>query len=153
MVKRPEDPFPHICEGLCPWLKPEGCECVGTSSKQGSDKGKGDGHNHKRPSTKRSTKHRNEGSKVNEGASTSSRPEEEEVDSTKKQLAKIKQQLTALPNAMKFVAPIVTELKAARDKYMEHEAASEEGEYPDSEAEQEPLLKKSEVILRMIYWL
>ena len=27
VVKRPEDPFPHICEGLCPWLKPERCEC------------------------------------------------------------------------------------------------------------------------------
>ena len=26
VVKRPEDPFPRICEGLCPWLKPERCE-------------------------------------------------------------------------------------------------------------------------------
>ena len=113
-------------------------EPVGTSSKQPSDKGKGDGRNHKRPSTK----HRNEGSKVNEGASTSSRPEEPEGASTKKQLAEITQQLTALTNAMKFVTPIVTELKAARDEYMEYEAASEEGEYPDSDAEQEPPVKK-----------
>ena len=117
-------------------------ESVGTSSKQPSDKGKGDGRNHKRPSTKPSTKHRNEGSKVNEGASTSSRPEEPEGASTKKQLAEITQQLTALTNAMKFVTPIVTELKAAHDEYVEHEAASEEGEYPDSDAEQEPPVKK-----------
>ena len=27
VVKRPEDPFPRICEGFCPWLKPERCEC------------------------------------------------------------------------------------------------------------------------------
>ena len=26
VVKRPEDPFPRICEGLCPWIKPERCE-------------------------------------------------------------------------------------------------------------------------------
>ena len=72
----------------------------------------------------------------------SSRPEEPEGASTKKQLAEITQQLMALTNAMKFVTPIVTELKAARDEYMEYEAASEEGEYPDSDAEQEPPVKK-----------
>ena len=64
----------------------------------------------KRPSTKPSTKHRNESSKVNEGANTSSRPEEPEGASTKKQLSEITQQLTAVTNAMKFVTPIVTEL-------------------------------------------
>ena len=24
VIERPEDPFSRICEGICPWLKPEG---------------------------------------------------------------------------------------------------------------------------------
>ena len=63
---------------------------------------------------------------------------------TKKQLADITKQLQVLSDSMSLVTPIVTELKAARDEWLEQENfESEEGEYSGSDKEdQEPPAKK-----------
>ena len=59
-------------------------------------------------------------------------------------LTAIQEQLAALTSAMQFVTPIVTEIKQARDQWLEQE--SEEGEYSESEDE-EPQTKKSKTVL------
>ena len=59
-------------------------------------------------------------------------------------LTAIQEQLAALTSAMQFVTPFVTEIKQARDQWLEQE--SEEGEYSESEDE-EPQTKKSKTVL------